>query len=198
MQAFVGRVAAILGMAALVGVAASAPSGAEDSGSSAAIEAPVFAPLVPTEPGSGEGLTIGYISLGESIAYIHTVTKGIEENAKIAGAKADRLRFKARRGHGASVRPELQDPARRRNSQFPGSRGRRPEDLRGGAGCPGDRDRYQSEALHDLVPGRQQRRRRPDHRQGRRRGLQGDERMQVRCDVHRRRDRIRVGHRPAP
>src|SRR6516164_6235443 len=87
MPAFVRTAAAILGMAALVGVAASTPSGAEDSGSASSIEAPVFAPLVPTEPGSGDGLTIGYISLGESIAYIHTVTKGIEENAKNAGAK---------------------------------------------------------------------------------------------------------------
>ncbi len=87
MPAFVGRVPAILGVAALVGVAVSAPSGAAESGSAATMEAPVFAPLVPTEPGSGAGLTIGYISLGESIAYIHTVTKGIDENAKIAGAK---------------------------------------------------------------------------------------------------------------
>src|SRR5262249_12706275 len=53
----------------------------------AAPKPPVFAPLVPTRPGSGKGLTIGYISLGESIAYIHTVTKGIQQNAKIAGAK---------------------------------------------------------------------------------------------------------------
>jgi ribose transport system substrate-binding protein len=52
-----------------------------------AAKPPKFAPLVPTKPGSGKGLTIGYISLGESIAYIHTVTKGIQDNAKIAGAK---------------------------------------------------------------------------------------------------------------
>jgi len=48
---------------------------------------PVFAPLLPTKPGSGKGLTIGYISLDESIPYIHTVTKGLQANAKIAGAK---------------------------------------------------------------------------------------------------------------
>ena len=77
MHAFAGRVIAVLGLAVLVGITASARSGAQDSGSAAAIEAPVFAPLMPTEPGSGEGLTIGYISLGESIAYIHTVTQGI-------------------------------------------------------------------------------------------------------------------------
>src|SRR5262245_7293396 len=79
MPAFVGKVGATLGLAALVGLRVSAVSRAEDSGSAAAIEAPVFAPLTPTAPGSGDGLTIGYISLGESIAYIHTVTKGIEE-----------------------------------------------------------------------------------------------------------------------
>lgn len=46
-----------------------------------------YAPLLPTKPGSGKGLKIGYISLGESIAYIHVVTKGIQKNAKIAGAQ---------------------------------------------------------------------------------------------------------------
>ncbi len=48
---------------------------------------PVFAPLSPTKPGSGTGLKIGYISLGESIAYIRTVTKGLQANAKTAGAQ---------------------------------------------------------------------------------------------------------------
>jgi ribose transport system substrate-binding protein len=53
----------------------------------AATKPPAFAPLLPTKPGSGKGLTIGYISLDESIPYIHTVTKGLQANAKIAGAK---------------------------------------------------------------------------------------------------------------
>jgi len=87
MHAFAAKVTAVLGLAALVGIVTSGPAEAQDSGSTAAIEAPVFAPQMPTEPGSGEGLTIGYISLGESIAYIHTVTQGIQQNAEIAGAK---------------------------------------------------------------------------------------------------------------
>src|SRR5438093_11823943 len=93
MNALVGRMAAaIIGLVALVaagavGASATAVSQPLSSAAVAAPKPPVFAPLVPTKPGSGKGLTIGYISLGESIAYIHTVTKGIQKNAKIAGAK---------------------------------------------------------------------------------------------------------------
>lgn len=37
-------------------------------------------------PGSGKGLKLGYISLGESVPFVHLVTLGIQKQAKIAGA----------------------------------------------------------------------------------------------------------------
>jgi ribose transport system substrate-binding protein len=37
--------------------------------------------------GSGKGLSIGYVSLGESIPFVHLVTLSIQREAKIAGAK---------------------------------------------------------------------------------------------------------------
>ncbi len=39
------------------------------------------------EPGSGEGLKIGYISLGESIPFVSVVSKSLAEQAEIAGAE---------------------------------------------------------------------------------------------------------------
>jgi ribose transport system substrate-binding protein len=88
MSAFVGRVSSVLGLCVVVAVGVlGASATAANHAAAAAPKPPVFAPLVPTQPGSGKGLTIGYISLGESIAYIHTVTKGIQKNAAIAGAK---------------------------------------------------------------------------------------------------------------
>lgn len=42
---------------------------------------------VGAEPGSGEGLTIGYMSLGEYIPFVNLVTNGIIEQAEIAGAE---------------------------------------------------------------------------------------------------------------
>ena len=38
------------------------------------------------EPGSGEGITLGYMSLGEYIPFAALVTAGIQEQAEIAGA----------------------------------------------------------------------------------------------------------------
>ncbi len=37
-------------------------------------------------PGSGKGLKLGYISLGEQVPFVHLVTLSIEREAKIAGA----------------------------------------------------------------------------------------------------------------
>jgi ribose transport system substrate-binding protein len=71
-----------VGLAAALGVSVAAATTASQER-----RPPVFAPLTPTKPGSGKGLKLGYISLGESIAYIRTVTKGLQANAKIAGAQ---------------------------------------------------------------------------------------------------------------
>jgi hypothetical protein len=38
-------------------------------------------------PGSGEGIKIGYISLGESIPFVKLVSDSIKEQARIAGAE---------------------------------------------------------------------------------------------------------------
>jgi ribose transport system substrate-binding protein len=76
---FLSLVVGVIGVALLA-------AGIAFAMSSAAPKPPPFAPLLPTKPGSGKGLKIGYISLGESIAYIHVVTQGIQKNAKIAGA----------------------------------------------------------------------------------------------------------------
>ncbi|CAN5507973.1 sugar ABC transporter substrate-binding protein [soil metagenome] len=40
-----------------------------------------------TEPGSGEGLRIGYISLGEAIPFVKLVSDSIREQADVAGAE---------------------------------------------------------------------------------------------------------------
>ena len=39
------------------------------------------------EPGSGEGLKIGYISLGDSIPFVNLVSQSLAEQAEIAGAE---------------------------------------------------------------------------------------------------------------
>ena len=171
MSAFVGRLAAVIGSVVLlavvvIGASATAANRAPSSAAASALKSPTFAPLEPTEAGERRGADDRlYLARREHRLYPYG-HKGDPAEREDRRGEGDRLRFEARRGDGASVRRELQDAARRRNSQFPGPRGCRPEDLRRRAGCPGDRDRHQSEALHDLVSGRQQRRRRPDHRQG--------------------------------
>jgi ribose transport system substrate-binding protein len=65
-----------------------APDEAASSEAPAAAEAPpenTYAAVGAT-PGSGEGLTIGYMSLGEFIPFAALVTQGIQEQAEIAGA----------------------------------------------------------------------------------------------------------------
>ena len=46
---------------------------------------PSVAEAAPAEPGSGEGLTIGYISNLESVPIVHVISEGIREQAEIAG-----------------------------------------------------------------------------------------------------------------
>ena len=48
---------------------------------------PGVAPYDGAEPGSGEGLKIGYVSLGDSIPFVKIVSDGIAEQAQIAGAE---------------------------------------------------------------------------------------------------------------
>lgn len=62
---------------------AAAETGAETS--EAAPEGAVE--FIGAEPGSGEGLKIGYISLGESVPFARLVSNGIREQADIAGAE---------------------------------------------------------------------------------------------------------------
>jgi ribose transport system substrate-binding protein len=53
---------------------------------SAAPPKPKSVPLVGAKPGSGKGLKLGYISLGESVPFVRLVSNGIKQQAKIAGA----------------------------------------------------------------------------------------------------------------
>lgn len=73
-----------LAIAAIAGLLALAPAAAL-----AQDEAPPENPYaaVGAEPGSGEGLTIGYMSLGEYIPFVNLVTNGIIEQAEIADAE---------------------------------------------------------------------------------------------------------------
>ena len=48
-------------------------------------EQPSVAEAAPAEPGSGEGLTIGYLSNLESVPIVHVISEGIREQAEIAG-----------------------------------------------------------------------------------------------------------------
>jgi ribose transport system substrate-binding protein len=48
---------------------------------------PKSVPLVPASPGSGKGLKLGYISLGESVPFVRLVSNGIKAQAKRAGAQ---------------------------------------------------------------------------------------------------------------
>ena len=67
---------------------AAATEATEPTGdSSAAVETgqPSVAEAAPAEPGSGEGLTIGYLSNLESVPIVHVISEGIREQAEIAG-----------------------------------------------------------------------------------------------------------------
>src|SRR5438105_140309 len=43
--------------------------------------------FVNAKPGSGKGLKLGYISLGESVPFVRLVSNGIKDQAKRAGAQ---------------------------------------------------------------------------------------------------------------
>ena len=47
---------------------------------------PDVAAAAEAEPGSGEGLTIGYLSNLESVPIVHVISEGIREQAEIAGS----------------------------------------------------------------------------------------------------------------
>lgn len=99
----VARWAGVLGIAALVfaacsGGATSAPATAAPAtvapATAAATEAPTAAPTPKSDnpyfdtgaiAGSGAGLKVGYISLGDAIPFVKLVTDSIAEQAKIAG-----------------------------------------------------------------------------------------------------------------
>jgi ribose transport system substrate-binding protein len=48
---------------------------------------PKSVPFAAAKPGSGTGLKLGYISLGESVPFVRLVSNGIKEQAKLAGAQ---------------------------------------------------------------------------------------------------------------
>ena len=48
---------------------------------------PKSVPFVGAKAGSGKGLKLGYISLGESVPFVRLVSNGIKQQAKVAGAK---------------------------------------------------------------------------------------------------------------
>jgi len=54
---------------------------------SPSVTPPAAAPYDGAEPGSGEGLKIGYISLSESIPFVALVSGSIREQAELAGAE---------------------------------------------------------------------------------------------------------------
>ena len=71
--------------------AASAAPAAESMAPATSAAPAVEAPPNPyfeagATPGSGEGKTIGYMSLGEYIPFVNLVTRGIQEQAEVAGA----------------------------------------------------------------------------------------------------------------
>lgn len=80
------RSLAVLGSAtlALTGLAGPALTSAQSPSASAA---PNVAPYHGAEPGSGAGLKIGYISLGDSIPFVKVVSDSIAAQATIAGAE---------------------------------------------------------------------------------------------------------------
>jgi ribose transport system substrate-binding protein len=55
----------------------------------AAVKAPPSKSVkfIGAKPGSGKGLKLGYISLGESVPFVRLVSNGIKQQAKVAGAQ---------------------------------------------------------------------------------------------------------------
>src|SRR5580765_8981306 len=53
----------------------------------AAPPTPKSVPFISAKPGSGKGLKLGYISLGESVPFVRLVSNGIKAQARRAGAR---------------------------------------------------------------------------------------------------------------
>jgi ribose transport system substrate-binding protein len=82
MQRLAGKPALAVALIVAGTVAATALPASE-----AAPPKPKSVPFVGAKPGSGKGLKLGYISLGESVPFVRLVSNGIKRQAKIAGAK---------------------------------------------------------------------------------------------------------------
>jgi ribose transport system substrate-binding protein len=76
--------AAVVAMAAAGAFAATAYAAVAMS---TATPKPNAVSFVGAAPGSGKGLKLGYISLGESVPFVRLVSNGIKQQAKIAGAQ---------------------------------------------------------------------------------------------------------------
>jgi ribose transport system substrate-binding protein len=82
-------------VASIVALTAAFPALAQDESTAPAESAaapsesipPGVSPYQGAEPGSGEGLKIGYISLGDSIPFVNLVSQSLAEQAGIAGAE---------------------------------------------------------------------------------------------------------------
>jgi ribose transport system substrate-binding protein len=77
-----GKAALAIGLVAAGALAASAYAVVV-----AAPPKPQSVPFVGAKAGSGKGLKLGYISLGESVPFVRLVSNGIKQEAKVAGAK---------------------------------------------------------------------------------------------------------------
>jgi ribose transport system substrate-binding protein len=75
------RWAALLGAAAVFAVAV--PVAAQDASPAASTDNPYFE--TGAGPGSGAGLKVGYISLGDNVPFVKLVSDSIKEQAEIAG-----------------------------------------------------------------------------------------------------------------
>ena len=125
-------------------------------------------------PGSGEGLKIGYISLGDSVPFVKLVSDSIKREAEAAGAELDLLRLAARRPEGPRLRAHLQDPGRAGLPELPGRRRRSPaRSARPARTCPVIAIDIHQEPCEIVLHGRRQRVRRRHRRRGDRQVLQG-------------------------
>jgi ribose transport system substrate-binding protein len=79
-------------VASIAALTVAFPALAQDASTAPEAEAaaslpPGVSPYTGAEPGSGEGLKIGYISLGDSIPFVKLVSQSLADQAKIAGAE---------------------------------------------------------------------------------------------------------------
>ena len=119
-------------------------------------------------PGSGEGLKLGYISLGDSVPFVKLVSdcdqaRGRGGRAPSSSSATRRLDGQRRSTARATSRPRTSHGV----PELPGRRGALRRDLRGRPGRAGDRHRHRPGALPGRVHGRRQRVRRQHRRRGR-------------------------------